>query len=111
MEQVFMAYKSKLTLSDKEFIENEARRWADDQAALQQSSTSVSERISIGVSKIANIDTSDQVGSIKGSIKQLTGFSRWVKLALKWAVVSSTPYCKCSQRWLSSRVRPILPTP
>ena len=62
-----MAYKSKDNHNDIDFIEDDAHTWADVQAVLNQSPTTLSGKISRVASNIAGFHISDQVDSVKGS--------------------------------------------
>ena len=96
-----MAYKSKDNLNDRDFIEEDAHTWADVQAALNQSPTPLSGKISRFASKIAGINISDQVDSITliGSSTRVAVTWGCVKMLLNVAAVSRKPSCNCSERW------------
>lgn len=96
MEQAFMAYKSKKNLSDKDFMEYDARTWSNARAALLQSSTTLERKISKVLSKIAGIHISDQFDYITDSSPHTAIAWCCVEMVLNVAAVSGTPDCNCS---------------
>ena len=99
MEQTFWTYNSKQNLDDRGFIENNAHTWADIQAALHQSSTSLSGKISKVASNIAGFQVPDQLESIKDSSMHVGIAWECVRMMLNVAAVSFIPCCNCHERW------------
>ena len=94
MEQAFNAHKSKKKPDGRFLIEEDGHTWADVQAALHQSSTPLSVKISKLTSNIVGIQISDQVDSVEGSSTQVAVAWSCVSMVLNVAAVSSTPCCK-----------------
>lgn len=92
MEQALKAYKLKESTNDRGFIEEDGHTWADVQAALSQSSTPLSEKISKVASNIAGIYISNQVDSTKDSSTHVAIAWGCVRMMLNVATVSSKPY-------------------
>ena len=97
MQKAFMAYKR--NPNNRGFIEEDAHTWADVQAMLNQPFTPLSWKISRVASKIAGINVSVLGDSIMISSGHVAITWSYVKMLLKVAVVSSTPYYTCSERW------------
>ena len=99
MEQAFKAYKVKDDLNSTGIIEEDAHTWADLQAVPHPEDKYLAERIYRVGSTIVGIHISDQVDSIIGSSTQVFVACDCIRMILKMAAVSSSPYYKSSKRW------------